>query len=63
MEHVFALLKNQVELCVRIKRQIFVHKKSNELNEVVITKGNCKINRRDAEVSFELKQPKFKKSL
>jgi hypothetical protein len=32
----------------------FSTEKSNELNEVVIT-NNCKINRQDAEVSFELK--------
>jgi outer membrane receptor protein involved in Fe transport len=35
---------------------VLAPKKSNELNEVVITKGaTAKINRRDAEVSFELK--------
>jgi outer membrane receptor protein involved in Fe transport len=35
---------------------VLVPKNSNELNEVVITKGaTAKINRRDAEVSFELK--------
>lgn len=35
---------------------VLVAKESNQLNEVVITKGaTAKINRRDAEVSFELK--------
>jgi outer membrane receptor protein involved in Fe transport len=35
---------------------VLVEKNSNELNEVVITKGaTARINRRDAEVSFEMK--------
>ena len=35
---------------------LLVAKESNQLNEVVVTKGaTAKINRRDAEVSFEMK--------
>jgi hypothetical protein len=37
------------------RRNLVLPKKSNELNEVVITKGATAKNRRDAEVSFELK--------